>query len=79
MTEADLPAGTYLAFRLAGLAELPAAWEAIPGWLAAHREWRPFCSEEGCECADHPGFELYPPEFGADGEFFIYVPVAPRG
>jgi predicted transcriptional regulator YdeE len=79
MIEAMIPAGTYLAFPVAGLEKLPEVWNAAHGWMAAHPEWKSYCTgPEDCDCANHPNFELYPPDFGCDHKLFIYLPVKAR-
>jgi len=75
MVEARIAAATYAVFPVAGLAAVMEAWGAIGPWLEAHPEWEGYCGPDGCDCATHPGFELYPPTFSADGKLFIYVPV----
>lgn len=78
MIETSLPTGPYLAFPVQGLENLGSAWGQTHEWLVAHPEWKSYCTgPEDCDCANHPSFELYPPDFGADGLFFLYVPVRP--
>ncbi|MGE5532587.1 MAG: GyrI-like domain-containing protein, partial [Bacteroidota bacterium] len=78
MIEALIPAGTYLVFPVAGLDKLPEVWNASHEWMGAHPEWKSYCTgPEDCDCANHPNFELYPPEFGVDEKLFIYLPVKP--
>jgi predicted transcriptional regulator YdeE len=78
MVEATIPAGQYAAFPVDGLARLREAFGAAQEWLAAHPVWGGYCDREGCDCANHPAFELYPPDFGDDGQMFVYLPVRPR-
>ncbi|HEY3376286.1 MAG TPA: effector binding domain-containing protein [Armatimonadota bacterium] len=75
MVETRIAAATYIAFPVASLAELKQAWELLAPWLEAHPEWEGYCTPNGCDCATHPGFELYPATFGVDGKLFIYLPV----
>lgn len=77
MVEAHIPAGRYAVFTVQGLHQIGQAWEASRAWLAAHPEWESFCSPEQCDCATHPAFEFYPPEFPGSGKLFIYVPIRP--
>jgi predicted transcriptional regulator YdeE len=77
MIEASIPAGTYAVFTVPSLAEIPQTWTATQEWMAAHPEWKGFCepTDTGCDCIDHPIFELYPWNFDGQGELFIYLPV----
>jgi predicted transcriptional regulator YdeE len=77
MVEVSIPACSYAVFEVPSLEETMAAWEAVPGWHAAHPEWKGFCGPDGCDCAGHPSFELYPPDFCPTGRFYLYVPVKP--
>lgn len=77
MIEATIPAGTYAVFPVSSLAELPQAWPVVYDWQNAHPEWAGYCDSESCDCANHPAFELYPPDFGDHGQLFIYLPVRP--
>jgi len=79
MIEATLAGGTYAVFPVAGLADRMRGWGAGQEWFAAHPEWTGYCNEQGCDCATHPGFELYPPDFTPEKELFIYVPIRPSG
>ena len=74
MVEAQL-AATYVVFPVAGLSAIMQAWGQFGPWLEAHPEWDGCCTPTGCDCATHPGFELYPSTFGRDGKLFIYMPV----
>jgi predicted transcriptional regulator YdeE len=77
MVEARIPEATYAAFEVPSLAEIGPGWEAAMAWMGGHPEWTGYCWSESCDCASHPCFELYPPEFGEDGRLFIYMPVRP--
>lgn len=79
MVEATIAAGTYAAFPVPSLDALHAAWQAVGEWQKAHPEWVGYCDNEGCDCVNHPAFELYPPDFGDQGQLFIYVPVRAGG
>jgi predicted transcriptional regulator YdeE len=76
LVEVVLPAGTYAEFLVAGLGDIGRVWGYTGEWLAAHQEWKGFCdgNPDGCECVDHPSFELYPPGYDG-GELFIYAPI----
>lgn len=77
MVEAHIAACRYVVFAAASLDELGQTWDAIGPWFAEHPEWASFCNETKCDCATHPGFEFYPPEFGINGRLFLYVPIRP--
>lgn len=78
MVEARIAAGAYAAFPVPSLAGLMEAWNTTGAWMAAHPEWEACCGPGGCDCANHPCFELYPPGFDGQGGLFIYVPVRRR-
>jgi len=77
MVEAPIPAGTYAVFTAPSLAEIPQTWSATQAWMASHPEWKSYCepTDTGCDCIDHPNFELYPPGFNGENELFIYIPL----
>ena len=75
MVEAYIPRATYVVFPLIGLDQIMPTWQAVPAWMAEHPEWQGYCGPQGCDCAAYPAFEFYPPDFGVDGQMFIYVPV----
>jgi len=79
MIEASISAGTFAVFSVAGIANLGPAWGHAHAWLAAHPEWQTYCNKDGCDCANHPAFEFYPPGFTMEGEMFIYFPVRRAG
>ncbi len=75
MVAAEIPRADYVVIPVAGLSEVRQAWGKIPELLAGLTEWTPLCGPEGCECATHPSFEYYPPEFQGEGPLFLYIPV----
>ncbi len=75
MIAAEIPKSDYVVIPVAGLGEVRQAWGTVPEKLAGLTEWAPFCGPEGCECATHPCFEYYPPEFQGSGPLFLYIPV----
>jgi len=80
MIETRLSAGTHLAFSVQGLEQLSAVWGQAHTWLSEHPKWVGYCTGlKECDCANHPSFELYPPDFGIDGLMFIYLPVRAEG
>lgn len=75
MVEAWIPAASYLAYPVASLETLQEDWGRAAAWFAAHPEWQAYCGDQGCECATHPSFELYPADFFTTRRLFIYLPV----
>lgn len=78
MVEAPLAGGTYVKFTVRNLSEIREAWNATGAWFEAHPEWAMYCGPTAggkCDCATHPCFELYPPGFNDEKEFYLYVPV----
>lgn len=76
MISIDIPFGRYVEFPVRSLAEIGQAWGAAIEWMNAHSELERYCGPGvGCDCAHHPCFELYPPEFCEGKGLFIYVPV----
>ncbi len=75
MVEVPIPAGAFAVFSVAGIANLGPAWGQAHARLAALPGWQTYCNEDGCDCANHPAFELYPPDFTMEGEMFLYFPV----
>lgn len=76
MMEVQIPHGTYAIFPVRNLSEIFQAWNATPGWFSAHPEWQAYCGPGvTCECATHPCFELYPPEFNGTNSFSLLIPV----
>ncbi|MCE5198914.1 MAG: GyrI-like domain-containing protein [Armatimonadota bacterium] len=78
MVEASIGAATYAVFTVPSLGEISQVWTESMAWLAAHPNWDGYCNETACECADYPGFELYPADFGVTGKLFLYMPVRPK-
>jgi predicted transcriptional regulator YdeE len=79
MIEAPIAAATYAAFPVDSVFDIAATWAQIGPWLEAHPEWNGYCTPAGCQCATHPGFEMYPPSCHVDGKLFIYIPVRRAG
>lgn len=77
MVDASIPFGEYLAIPVRDLSEIHQAWCHSGDWFSDHPEWTGYCNEEGCDCAQHPGFEFYPPEFDGNGPLYIYIPIQP--
>lgn len=75
MVEVDLPAGDYAVFPVPELDQCQAVWQSSYAQLEAS-EWVPYCTgPEACDCANHPSFEHYPPEYRGCGPFSIYISV----
>lgn len=76
MIEVQIPRCSYIVFPVRNLGELSQTWNATQGWFAAQSEWETYCGPtQGCDCANHPFFELYPAEFNGSNEMFLYSPV----
>ena len=78
MIELRLAQSQYLVITVPELAQIGAAWAYPVTWLSDHPEWEPYCGPNGCQCPTHPGFELYPSDFGKNGQLFLYIPLFPR-
>jgi len=78
MMEVLIPRGNYAVFRVERLAEVQSAWDPAASTLAASPEWTGYCGRSGCDCANHPCFEYYPPEFNGDGPLYLYFPIQPK-
>jgi len=77
MVEVVIPFGQYVAIPIQSLREIHQAWCHSGDWFGDHPEWTGYCNKERCECAQHPGFEYYPPEFDGQGPLYIYLPIQP--
>ena len=75
VVEASIAGCTYAGFQVSSLAEISQAWAQTGAWMEAHPEWEPYCGPDGCDCENHPSFELYPPDFCEKGELFVFVPL----
>jgi predicted transcriptional regulator YdeE len=75
MVDVQIAACTYVVFPVESLSAIMHAFEQSCSWLESHPEWEAYCSPAGCDCATHPGFELYPESFGVDGKLFVYIPI----
>ena len=76
MIAIDVPRADYAVFKVAGLGDIGATWGRAIEQVNANPAWEPYCGPKGCQCATHPCFELYPPDFNPDGgTLFIYIPV----
>lgn len=75
MVAVDIPRGDYVVIPVSGLGEVRQAWSTVPEKLSRFTEWEPYCGPGGCECATHPCFEYYTPEFDDGGPMFLYIPV----
>jgi predicted transcriptional regulator YdeE len=75
MVAVEIPKSDYVVIPVSGLGEVRQAWGKVPEKLAGLTGWSPFCGPAGCECASHPCFEYYPPEFEGNGPLFLYIPV----
>lgn len=75
----DIPQGEYAVFTVPELDQCMAVWMSVPDALKASPELESYCQgPEACECAAHPCFEYYPPEYRGCGPFQIYIPVKRR-
>jgi predicted transcriptional regulator YdeE len=79
MIDTRIAKATYVVFPVAGLDAIMKTWEAIGAWMEAHPAWDGYCTPAVCQCATHPGFELYPSAFPEDQQLYIYVPVRRAG
>ncbi len=71
----DIPQGEYAAFNVPELDQCMAAWQSSAAQLTASEEFSAYCGTEGCDCATHPSFEFYPPDYRGCGPFSLYMPV----
>jgi len=76
MMAVEIPRGDYFVYRFDSLAECKQAWEKAAGALAADPAWTGYCNgPDDCQCATHPCFEYYPPEYCGSGPAYVYLPV----
>lgn len=73
--EAAIPEGTYAVFAVQGLEHIGQVWQESMQWQSSQTEWKGYCGPDGCDCANHPCFELYPPDFGETQKLYICLPV----
>lgn len=78
LKEVDIPRGAYLVGEVASLKEIGAAWQSLPKTAAEMKDYGTYCGPAGCECAQHPSFELYESDFSKTGKLAVYVPLKPR-
>jgi predicted transcriptional regulator YdeE len=74
MIEVEVPGCEYAVSRVANVADARAAWERAATAVNSS-DRTPYCGVEGCECASHPSFEFYPPDYTDDSPFWVYIPV----
>jgi len=79
MTAVDIPKCDYAVFDVPHVAEIKQTWTRAADALGLSEEWEPYCGPRGCECATHPCFEYYPPDFEEDDPLFLYIPVRRKG
>lgn len=75
MVAVDLPQSHYAVFEVPGLDAISTVWGQASQAIADQEVWKPYCGPAGCQCATHPGFELYPSDFQQTRRLVIYVPV----
>ena len=75
MMAVEIPHGEYAEFPVPHLSEIKHAWRSAAEALGASADWEAYCGPAGCECAAHPCFEYYPPDFENDDPLFVYIPV----
>jgi predicted transcriptional regulator YdeE len=76
MMGVDIPRGEYLVHKFDSAQGYQQAWQEAAGAVAADAEWTGYCNgPDDCQCATHPCFEYYPPEFRGSGTVYIYIPV----
>ncbi len=78
MVAVEIPKCEYAVIPVAGLSEIRQAWSVVPAKLAEAPDREAFCGPAGCECATHPCFEYYPPDFESSGRLFLYIPLRPK-
>ena len=78
MMAVDIPRCEYAVFPVADLSEVRQVWRAAAKAFTTSGEWEPYCGPAGCDCANRPSFEYYPPEFRGSGPLFVYIPVKPK-
>jgi predicted transcriptional regulator YdeE len=71
----DIPQGDYAVFTIPEVDQCKTVEESAFPSLAASG-LASYCNgPDDCQCAAHPCFEFYPPEYQGRGPFFFYVPV----
>lgn len=75
MVEAAVPEGEFAVFKVPSVAVVQEAWSDAMEWVLASDRWAAYCVPGNCDCATRASFEYYPPDFGGEGSFYIYVPV----
>ena len=75
MLEVTIPRCRYVVVPVRNLSEIHQAWDYSHRLFADHPEWVGYCGPQGCDCATHPCFELYPPDFCGDGPLYLYFPI----
>jgi predicted transcriptional regulator YdeE len=71
----EIPQGDYAVFTVPEVDQCKTAWESSFAALAGS-EWTSYCNgPDNCQCAAHPSFEFYPPDYRGCGPFSLYIPV----
>jgi len=75
MVEVTLPAVDYYIKKVPTLEAIQSTWSEAVGEVAALEGWKPFCGQDGCDCATAPSFELYPSDFKPEIGLDLYIPI----
>jgi len=76
MTALEIPRGEYVVHRVERVDDYKQVWMEACNALAVDPELASCCNgPDDCQCAAHPAFEYYPPEFHGNGPVHIYLAV----
>ena len=76
MMSLDIPQGEYCIQKFDSVKDYKQAWNDAMRTFAANPEWGTYCNgPDDCQCAAHPCFEYYPPEFSGTGPVWICMAV----
>ena len=79
MMAVDIPRGEYYIGKYESVTDYKRAWNETMAALGAAPEWTTYCQgPDRCQCAAHPSFEFYPPEFCGNGPVWFCIPVYPK-
>jgi predicted transcriptional regulator YdeE len=74
LTEVRIAGGEYATTEVQGLSSIGQAWDAMRNAAGSIPGAKAYCGPDGCDCANHPSFELYSPDFEQTQRVGIYVP-----
>jgi len=73
--EVAIPRSVYAAYPVESLDKCKDGWMAAGAETAKLEKWAGYCGQDGCECAEHPCFEYYPPFYEGCGRFDVMIPI----